>query len=61
MFGLGLGELLVLLVVVTFIFGRKRLPELGKQFTQSLRGFRQGMRGEEEARKLRDVDELKPK
>lgn len=61
MFGLGLGELLVLLAIVTFIFGRRRLPELGKQITQSIRGFKQGMKGEEEARKLRDVEELKPK
>ena len=45
MFGLSLGHLLVLLVVV-LLFGSRRLPELGASLGKGLRAFKQGMEGE---------------
>jgi sec-independent protein translocase protein TatA len=38
-------HLLVLLAVVLFFFGGKKLPELGKGLGDGLRGFRDGIRG----------------
>ena len=40
MFGLGMQELLVILVIVLIIFGGKRLPEIGSAFGKSLREFK---------------------
>ena len=39
MFGLGLGELLVVLVIIVVIFSR-RLPELGESLGKSIRKFK---------------------
>ncbi len=43
MFGLGSQELIIILVIAFFIFGAKRLPELGKGLGQSIRGFKKSM------------------
>ena len=40
MFGLGLPELLVILVIVVVIFGATRLPQLGKGLGEGIRNFR---------------------
>jgi sec-independent protein translocase protein TatA len=42
MFGLGLGELLLLLVIVMVVFNR-RLPELGETLGKSIKKFRRAM------------------
>ncbi len=39
-FGIGIWELLVLLVVLLVVFGPKRLPELGRQLGHGLRDFK---------------------
>jgi sec-independent protein translocase protein TatA len=43
MFGLGLPEVGVILVVAVLIFGPKKVPELGKALGQTLRGFKEEM------------------
>lgn len=40
MFGLGMGELLVILVVVLLVLGPKRLPEIATQLGKAIRQFR---------------------
>jgi sec-independent protein translocase protein TatA len=45
MFGIGSQELIVILVIAFFIFGAKRLPELGSSLGQAIRGFKNGMEG----------------
>ncbi|HXT53506.1 MAG TPA: twin-arginine translocase TatA/TatE family subunit [Candidatus Eisenbacteria bacterium] len=42
MFGLGLGELLLLLVIVMVVFNR-RLPDLGEGLGKSIKKFRRAM------------------
>ena len=41
---LGIGELVVLLVIVLLLFGPKRLPELAASLGKSLKAFRQGIK-----------------
>ncbi len=36
-------HLLVILILCVFIFGPKKLPELGKALGDGIRGFREGM------------------
>ncbi len=43
MFGLGLPELLIVLVIVLVVFGAGKLPEIGVGFGKALRGFKKGM------------------
>ena len=38
-------HLLVILAVAVFVFGGKKLPELGKGLGEGIKGFRDSMRG----------------
>jgi len=46
MLGLGMSELVVILVVVVVFFGPSRLPQVGQALGTSIRGFRKASRGE---------------
>jgi len=43
MFGIGMPELLTLLVIVLVIFGAGRLPEIGSGLGKAIRGFKKGI------------------
>lgn len=45
--GLGIPELLIILVVILVIFGPKNLPKLGKSLGQTVKNVREGMEGDE--------------
>jgi len=47
MFGIGLAEFLIILVIVLLLFGR-RLPEVGEGLGKAIRGFRKSMREQDE-------------
>jgi sec-independent protein translocase protein TatA len=44
---LGFPELLILLAIVFFLFGAKRLPEVGKGIGEGIRNFKNAMNKEE--------------
>ena len=41
-------QILIVVVIVLFIFGPKRIPGLGKSLGEAIRGFRKGIGGEDE-------------
>lgn len=48
MFGFGVGELLIILVIVLIIFGAGRLPELGEGIGRGIRNFRKQVKAPDE-------------
>ena len=41
MFGLGMPELLIILVIALLVFGAGRLPEVGSSLGRAIRGFKE--------------------
>src|ERR1043165_5067790 len=41
MFGLGAGEILMILVIAFLLFGPKQLPEVGRQVGKAVKGFKE--------------------
>lgn len=48
MFGLGLQELLVILVIALVIFGPSKLPQIGSGLGKAIRDFKKGVSGDED-------------
>jgi sec-independent protein translocase protein TatA len=46
MFGLGVQELLLILVLVIIIFGASKLPQLGKGLGEGIRNFKNSIRSD---------------
>ncbi len=47
MFGLGMTELLVILIIVLVVFGASRLPEIGSGLGKAIRGFKESIAGKD--------------
>lgn len=52
MFGLGIPELIIILVVALLVFGPGRLPEVGAALGRGIRDFRKGIAGGDEEGKV---------
>jgi sec-independent protein translocase protein TatA len=47
MFGLGVQELLIILVIALVLFGPSKLPQIGSGLGKAIRDFKKGISGEE--------------
>lgn len=47
MFGIGMPELLVILVIILIIFGAGKLPEIGAGIGKGIKNFKKATAGEE--------------
>ena len=57
-FGLGYGEIVVLLLLVVLLFGSKKLPELARALGKSLGEFKKAQR--EIEKELTSIEDKKP-
>ena len=59
-FGIGIWELLILLLVLLLVFGPKRLPEMGRQLGKGMREFKDSVSGKDDDDVVDEVAELPP-
>lgn len=60
MFGFGMPELIVILVIVMVIFGAGKLPEIGSALGKSIKNFKRASEGKDEIEiKARKDEEAK--
>lgn len=45
---LGMGELVVILIIVVVLFGANKLPQLGAGLGEGIRSFKRAMNGDED-------------
>jgi len=54
MFGLGMPELIIILVIIVIIFGAGKLPEIGSGLGKGIKNFKKATRDEDEQEKIED-------
>ncbi len=58
MFGIGMPELIIILVIILIIFGAGKLPEIGAGMGKAIRNFK-GASSEEEKKEPEKIEEDK--
>jgi sec-independent protein translocase protein TatA len=58
---IGVPELLIVLVIVILIFGVGRVANVGKELGSAIRGFREGLKGDEEEKAEKEPAEEEKK
>jgi TatA/E family protein of Tat protein translocase len=48
MFGIGMPELILILVICLLVFGAAKLPEIGRNLGRAIGEFKKGMKDEDE-------------
>jgi len=61
MFGLGVPELMVILVIALVIFGPSKLPQIGSGLGKAIRDFKKGVTGGEEGDADKEEKKAPPK
>jgi sec-independent protein translocase protein TatA len=61
MFGIGMPEMLVIMVIILIIFGAGKLPEIGGAIGNSIKNFKKSVRQSDEVDVAPDYKKIDPK
>jgi sec-independent protein translocase protein TatA len=56
MFGLGTGELIIILIIALVIFGGSKIPELGAALGKGIKNFKKGLSSIDEDETKKEIE-----
>ncbi len=60
MFGIGMTELMIILVIILVVFGARKLPEIGAGLGKGIKSFKSGVSGKDEEQEDPSLIKEKP-